>query len=147
VHPCRYPSPLKTEDIFSFSLIGDTLSLIILRNAFEGMSKFQDFRLTLKIHGTSLSLRLNRFVEQGIMLRQTYTNPGCRTRLEYILTDSGRDLRLPVLAMIQWASLWSNNPKSKKIALVNKEDSLPVYIRFIDNNNREINIDKITYSL
>jgi DNA-binding HxlR family transcriptional regulator len=76
-------------------ILGDRWTLLILRDATLGMSRFHDFRADLGIADNVLSARLARLVETGLLAKVPYRDGG-RTRHEYRLTAAGADL-LPVL--------------------------------------------------
>jgi DNA-binding HxlR family transcriptional regulator len=82
-------------------VLGDRWSLLILRNATVGVTRFDQFRDDLGIADNILSNRLNRLVESGLLTKVPYRDDG-RTRHEYRLTTAGADL-LPVLhALAHW---------------------------------------------
>ena len=84
-------------------LLGDRWTLLILREAFYGVWRFEDMRADLDAPRAMLTDRLNRLVEAGIMTRTPYQEPGKRSRTGYALTPSGRELALVFLAMTDWA--------------------------------------------
>ncbi|HYZ54993.1 MAG TPA: helix-turn-helix domain-containing protein [Streptosporangiaceae bacterium] len=82
-------------------IVGDRWTLLILRNANLGTTRFDDFRAELGIADNILSSRLARLVDAGLLTRHPYRETG-RTRHEYRLTTAGADL-LPVLhALADW---------------------------------------------
>ena len=82
-------------------VLGDRWTLLILRNATVGMTRFDEFRADLGIADNILSTRLGRLVDAGLLTKVPYRDNG-RTRHEYRLTDAGADL-LPVLhALAAW---------------------------------------------
>jgi DNA-binding HxlR family transcriptional regulator len=82
-------------------ILGDRWTLLILRNATLGTTRFDDFRSQLGIADNILSIRLARLVEAGLFARLPYRGTG-RTRHEYRLTTAGADM-LPVLqALADW---------------------------------------------
>ena len=81
----------------SLSVFGDTWSILILRDAHAGFTRFDQFRKRLNIAPTMLTKRLNDLVEDGLLTKRRYSdNP---PREEYILTQAGRDF-LPILFVI-----------------------------------------------
>ncbi len=77
--------------------VGDTWSLMILRDAFHGLSRFDQFAQSLGVAPNILSQRLNALVEAGFLERRPYqTRP---VRHEYLLTALGRDF-VPVLTAL-----------------------------------------------
>jgi len=88
----------------SLELVGDPWALSVLRQAFLGVSRFQDFQSTLEIPRQTLVSRLNRFTENAIVYKQ----PGEYGRLvyEYHLTPKGLDLYHFVLMIWRWHKRW-----------------------------------------
>jgi DNA-binding HxlR family transcriptional regulator len=83
-------------------LIGDRWTLLILREAFYGLSRFEDFLADLKCPRSILSGRLKALDENGLITRVAYQEPGQRTRHAYVLTEKAKPLMLPLLALMQW---------------------------------------------
>ena len=90
--PCSIVRPL--------SLLGDRWTLVILRQAFAGIRRFEDFQSTLGISRSRLADRLERLVEHGILVRRPYKDN--RTRHEYRLTERGHDLYPVLMALRDW---------------------------------------------
>ncbi|MFD6194360.1 winged helix-turn-helix transcriptional regulator [Streptomyces sp. NPDC060275] len=79
---------------------GEWWSLLILRDAFQGSSRFGEFQKGLGISDNSLTRRLSDLVGKGLLERRAYQERP--KRYEYVLTDAGRDF-LPVLvSLAQW---------------------------------------------
>lgn len=87
-------------------IIGDRWTLLILREAFYGVQRYDDMREDLAAPRSMLSNRLTRLVEQGLMCRQPYRESGDRERHAYVLTNSGRALALTMMALTQWGEAW-----------------------------------------
>ena len=86
----------------SLEILGQKWTLLIVREAIWGRTRYAEFRSRLGIAPDVLSDRLNTLVEHGILHRRAYRADGEREREEYILTPAGRDL-LPVLtALLAW---------------------------------------------
>jgi DNA-binding HxlR family transcriptional regulator len=85
-------------------LIGDTWTPLILREAFYGYRRFDEFQHELGIARNTLTDRLRLLVDNGLMRRQAYqVDP---PRHEYLLTEMGRDF-FPVLAALShWGDRW-----------------------------------------
>ncbi len=81
----------------SLSVFGDTWSILIMRDAHAGFTRFDQFRKRLNIAPTMLTKRLSNMVEDGLLEKRRYSdNP---PREEYLLTQSGRDF-LPILFVL-----------------------------------------------
>jgi DNA-binding HxlR family transcriptional regulator len=83
------------------SLLGDQWILVILRQAFNGIKRFDDFQSTLEISRSLLSERLGRLVDAGILRREPYKDE-IRTRERYRLTEKGLDLYPVLMALREW---------------------------------------------
>ena len=98
--------------------VGEWWSILILRDAFQGLTQFDQFQKSLGIAPNMLSRRLNTLVENGLLERRRYSERPPRD--EYVLTERGRDFR-PVL----WAMLtWGNRhfaPEGPSVVLVDAE--------------------------
>ena len=95
----RRPCPIGRAG----DLLGDRWTLLILRDATAGITRFDAFRENLGIADNILSARLRRLVEAGVLTRVPYRD-GNRTRHEYRLTPAGADL-LPLLrALADWGA-------------------------------------------
>jgi DNA-binding HxlR family transcriptional regulator len=81
----------------SLALVGDSWSILILRDAHAGLTRFDDFRKSLGIAPTMLTSRLAALVKEGLLSKNRYSIRPPRD--EYLLTEAGRDF-LPVLFAI-----------------------------------------------
>lgn len=88
------------------TVIGDWWSIMVVREAFYGAHRFDDFRSNLGVATNILTSRLNRLVDHGVLERVPYqSNP---VRHEYRLTDKGLDIYPVPLSMIAWAERWKS---------------------------------------
>lgn len=86
----------------ALSVVGDGWTLLLLRDAFLGLSRFGEFQASLGIARNILSERLGRLCEAGMLERR-----GSDTRPRYVLTDKGRALFPALIALQQWGDAWS----------------------------------------
>jgi DNA-binding HxlR family transcriptional regulator len=110
------------------NMVGLWWTLLIVKEAFSGASKFADFESRLGIAKNILTVRLKQMVEDGIL--QLESTGG--KRFEYVLTDKGRDLIYVLLALSQWGSKWLFPPGRPSLHLVDRQDLLelaPLEIR------------------
>src|SRR5262245_61643313 len=80
--------------------IGERWTPLILRDAFRGTRRFEDFQATLGIARNVLSARLSRLCDEGILERRRYRERPPRD--EYHLTPKGRELEPVLLALLRW---------------------------------------------
>src|SRR5690606_40440629 len=81
----------------TLSILGDRWTMLILRNAFMGMRRFDDFQQNLGVTRHVLSERLKRLVEHGILVKAPYFDR--QERFEYRLTEKGLELYPILLSM------------------------------------------------
>jgi DNA-binding HxlR family transcriptional regulator len=82
--------------------IGEWWSILIIRDAFHGLRRFDDFQQSLGIAPNTLSRRLNALVDAGILERREYSEHP--PRYEYVLTQRGRDFRPVFVALLAWGN-------------------------------------------
>lgn len=100
-------------------ILGDKWMLLVLREAFYGVQRYDDMLQDLKIPRATLTHRLNTLVEQKIMVKQPYQDAGDRARFGYQLTAMGHDLALTFLALTQWGEKHLINGRAP-VAVVNR---------------------------
>jgi DNA-binding HxlR family transcriptional regulator len=86
-------------------VVGDWWSLLIIRDAFLGVTRFDDFQDRLGISRNVLNQRLIHLVDKGVLTRVPYQDRP--PRYDYRLTEKGRDLWMVVTAMRQWGDRWA----------------------------------------
>jgi DNA-binding HxlR family transcriptional regulator len=96
--PSRSPCPIGRAS----RLLGDRWIILILREAFLGVDRFDAFVDRLGINRAALTSRLAWLVEAGLLARE----PIGAKRGRYLLTDSGRALGPTYVAMADWATKW-----------------------------------------
>jgi DNA-binding HxlR family transcriptional regulator len=90
----------------TLDVIGEKWTLLILREAFYGLRRFEDLQRATGCARNLLSDRLSTLVAHGILSREPYREPGRRQRHEYRLTDKGRQLLPVLLALMNWGDRW-----------------------------------------
>ncbi len=86
----------------SLERVGEWWSMLILRDAFAGMTRFDQFQKSLGIAPNMLTRRLNGLVEAGLLERKPYSERP--PRHEYRLTARGQDFRSVLIAMLAWGN-------------------------------------------
>jgi DNA-binding HxlR family transcriptional regulator len=81
-------------------------AFLILREAFYGTTRFDDFAERARISEPVTATRLRELVDEGLLAREDYREPGQRTRQRYRLTKKGADLFPVVAALMQWGDRW-----------------------------------------
>src|SRR4051812_16833491 len=86
----------------TLDIVGERWTLLILRDAFNGVRRFEDFAVSLPIARNVLTDRLRTLVEHGILSREPYqSNP---PRYTYRLTPAGMELYPVIVALMQWGN-------------------------------------------
>jgi DNA-binding HxlR family transcriptional regulator len=127
----------------SLSVLGERWTLLILRVALEGETRFEVFRECLGMAPDVLSERLNTLVDYGVMTRAAYQEPGRRTRYEYYLTEAGRELHVVIGGLQQWGDAhlpWDKGPSVVRQA---SKTGRPVRVAFVDDRGREVSLDRV----
>ncbi|MFF8410714.1 winged helix-turn-helix transcriptional regulator [Streptomyces omiyaensis] len=94
----------------TLDLVGEKWSLLILRDAFNGVRRYDDFRRHIGLSEAVLADRLRKLVAAGVLRAVPYREPGSRTRNEYRLTPKGVDLWPVLLALKQWGDAHTGDP-------------------------------------
>src|SRR5271163_2662134 len=89
-------------------VVGEWWSLLIVRDAFLGVSRFDDFQQRLGISRNILNQRLARLVATGVLTKVPYSDHP--PRYDYRLTDKGRDLWPVLTTMRQWGTATPRRP-------------------------------------
>ena len=104
----------------TLGLVGDRWALLVLRDAFNGVRRFDDLHRHLGIAPTVLTRRLDGLVEAGLMTRVPYREQGQRTRHEYRLTATGWDLYPAVLALMAFGDKHLADPAGPPVRLTHR---------------------------
>ncbi len=98
-----------------FAVFGDPWTPLIVRDAFYGLTRFDEFHKSLGVARNTLSDRLNRLVEVGMFTKELYQdNP---PRNAYLLTDMGRDSFAALAGMVAWGDRWLDGGNGSPITL------------------------------
>jgi DNA-binding HxlR family transcriptional regulator len=81
-------------------------AFLLLREAFYGTTRFDDFAQRASLSEPVTSTRLKELVEHGLLEREDYREHGQRTRQRYRLTEKGADLFPALASMMQWGDRW-----------------------------------------
>ena len=108
----------------ALEILGDKWSMMIVRDAFYGVSTFSSFQRRLMIARNILTDRLQALVDHGV-LEKVAARPDA-DRLVYRLTERGRDLFPVLVALVQWGDKWVLGPGNEPVRIVDAENGAPV---------------------
>ncbi|WP_260011634.1 winged helix-turn-helix transcriptional regulator [Leisingera aquaemixtae] len=112
-------------------ILGDRWTLLILREAFYGVCRYDDMREDLKAPRSTLTVRLNSLVARGILEKQPYQEAGDRVRQAYVLTQAGQGLALTFLALAQWGEAHVTGGAAP-VGVVDRETGAPLRVALVD---------------
>ncbi|MBL3668344.1 helix-turn-helix transcriptional regulator [Streptomyces sp. M2CJ-2] len=110
----------------TLDLVGEKWSLLLVRDAMNGVRRFDDFRRHVGLSESVLTDRLRKLVAAGIMRTVPYSEPGSRTRHEYRLTRKGWDLWPAMMALKQWGDRYTADPEGPPLEVAHRECGRPV---------------------
>lgn len=108
-------------------VIGIRSAMLIIREAWYGTTRFDDFAQRVGITDAVAASRLKQLVAIGILDKRPYRESGQRTRYEYVLTAMGRDLLPAVIALMQWGDKYLQ-PDGGPLHVIERETRAPVAV-------------------
>lgn len=103
----------------TLEVIGERWTMHVLREAFMGVRRFEDFRRNIGVARNILSDRLNTLVAEGILRREPYSEHPPRS--EYRLTRKGVGLYGILIELMKWGNSWAPNPGGPAVVLRHRE--------------------------
>ncbi|MFA9428843.1 winged helix-turn-helix transcriptional regulator [Egicoccus sp. AB-alg2] len=100
----------------TLEVIGDRWTVLVLRDAFYGVRRFEDWVADLGIARNILTDRLGKLVDHGVLEKQPYAERP--VRYEYRLTEKGKDLLPVVLSLAAWGSRWETEDRPEAARIV-----------------------------
>lgn len=105
----------------TMAILGERWTVVVLRELFNGVRRFDDIRRHSGIPRQVLSNRLAGLVDEGILRRQPYRAEGERERHEYRLTAKGLDLYLVLLAVADWGDRYLADPEGPPVEFAHRD--------------------------
>lgn len=105
----------------TMALLGERWTLLVLREVVNGVRRFDDIRRHSGIPRQVLSTRLALLVDEEILRRQPYREPGERERHEYRLTDKGFDLYPVLVAIAAWGDRYVADPAGPPVEFAHRD--------------------------
>lgn len=129
----------------SLAVLGERWTMLILREACSGTSRFADFRDHLGVASDVLADRLATLVEHGVLAKEPYREPGERTRHAYRLTPAGAELEVLLGALQQWGDdhlPWHDGPT---VIRRDRRNDRPIHVGYLDDRGREVAPDNVAW--
>ena len=114
--------------------VGDSWRILILRDALNGLRRFDEFQANLGIASNILAQRLGALVDDGLLERQQYQDRPAR--YEYIPTAKARDLWPLFVVLIRWGTKWLS-PEGPTVQLIDRVSGEPVDYMIVERSTGE----------
>jgi DNA-binding HxlR family transcriptional regulator len=105
----------------TMAILGERWTFVVLREVFNGVRRFDDIRRHSGIPRQVLSNRLGLLVDQDVLRREPYQDPGERARHEYRLTEKGFDLYPVLVAIADWGDRYLADPVGPPVEFEHRE--------------------------
>jgi DNA-binding HxlR family transcriptional regulator len=123
----------------ALEVVGERWTLLIIRDVFLGLRRFEQFQQSLGIARNVLTDRLNRLVDEGILERVRYSERP--ERYEYRLTQKGRDLNIALSGLRQWGDKYISEKPPK--LLRRKADKKPVVAALVPKGTAVLRAEEL----
>jgi DNA-binding HxlR family transcriptional regulator len=112
----------------ALQIVGERWTFLVLREAFNGVRRFDEVCHHLGVSRAVLTERLATLVGEGILERSPYQVAGQRTRYEYRLTEKGRDLYPVLVALLAWGDRYAADPDGPAVVLEHRDCGAGVHL-------------------
>jgi DNA-binding HxlR family transcriptional regulator len=112
----------------ALTIVGEKWTFLVLREAFNGVRRFDDMQRRTGAPRQVLSNRLSRLVANGILRKVPYRQEGQRPRSEYRLTEKGIDLFPVIAALLAWGDKHAASPGGPAVELTHRDCGAPVFL-------------------
>jgi DNA-binding HxlR family transcriptional regulator len=110
-------------------ILGERSTFLVLREAFNGVRRFDDMQRRTGMPRQVLSQRLARLVSEGLLRKVPYRVGGQRSRDEYRLTDKGLDLYPVLVALMQWGDRYAVGSAGPQVLLRHRDCGEPLQLQ------------------
>ncbi|MBB6345978.1 winged helix-turn-helix transcriptional regulator [Nonomuraea muscovyensis] len=114
----------------TLNVVGEKWTFLVLREAFSGVRRFADMQANTGAPRQVLSARLTRLVDEGLLRKEPYREPGQRQRDEYRLTEKGRDLYPLLVALMHWGDRYLAGENGPPVLLTHRDCGAPIEQHF-----------------
>jgi DNA-binding HxlR family transcriptional regulator len=128
----------------TMALVGTRSAMLIMREAFYGTTRFDDFARRVGVTKAATSARLSELVEVGLLEKRPYREPGQRSRDEYVLTESGTAFMPVVWAMFEWGRKYVDDTR---LRLAHRDCGAEATVEVRCADGHEVPADELTVRL
>ncbi|WP_405142959.1 helix-turn-helix transcriptional regulator [Sphaerisporangium sp. NBC_01403] len=135
------PNPYRVENCSierTLAILGEKWTFLVLREAFNGVRRFADMQAGTRAPRQVLSARLAKLVEEGLLRKVPYREPGRRRRDEYRLTQKGLDLYPIMVSLMHWGDHYMADPDGAPVVLTHRGCGSPIDVRLICDEGHEV---------
>ncbi len=137
-------SPRRCPVTKALAVIGTRSAAGVLREAYLGTRRFDDFARLAGIAEAVAAARLRDLVAVGLLSKQPYQEPGQRIRLEYHLTQMALDLMPAIVALMQWGDAYLQGESGPAVALSHANCGQPISTKVCCAAGHVVGPDEIT---
>jgi len=138
----RRPPPLVAPEdcslVRALGVVGERWTMLLLRQAFYGVARFDDMQAQLGTSRKVLAERLARMVEDGLLARVPYRDGAQRTRHEYRLTEKGEGLATVLVALMQWGDKHLPHPDGRPLRVVDRGTGQEVRAALVREDGQKV---------
>jgi DNA-binding HxlR family transcriptional regulator len=135
----------RCQVVRTLDVVGEKWSLLIIRNALRGQTRFSQFRDQLGIPTDILTARLATLVSGGILEKRSYREVGSRERFSYHLTESGRALNIVIAALTQWGDEYNPSPYGRASLVVDSQNDEQLELTFVGATRAAVPSDEVKF--
>lgn len=127
----------------SLEVLGEKWTILVVREALAGVTRFSDFQQRLGVAKDVLAARLSTLVEFDVLERRSYRPEGERERSEYLLTDAGRDLGVVLASLAQWGDTHRPTGFGPVVEHRERDTGERLRVAFVTSDGREVSLDRV----
>lgn len=128
----------------TLGLVGTRSAMLLMREAYYGTKRFDDFVKRVGITDKVAADRLAELVDAGLLKRTPYQEPGKRTRYEYVLTPAGAELLPVLLALMQWGDRHLAGSEGPPLLLRHSSCGAPISVEVRCEAGHQVPLDEIS---
>jgi DNA-binding HxlR family transcriptional regulator len=130
----------------ALGVVGTRSAMLIMREAYYGAHKFDEFARRVGITDAVTATRLKHLCTAGLLRREPYQEPGQRTRDEYHLTAMGRDLVPALLALMQWGDQYLSGASGGPLAVRHTGCGADAQVRVTCTEGHDVRLSELSIS-